>query len=104
MIEVDTNILVRYLVKDDPQQTREATDFLAKNQCMVLQTVLLETVWVLGSKNGYCWERGQIAARLRDMLGLPVIVVQRPGAVSQALAWYEAGMDFAKESPAGTLR
>ncbi len=48
MIEADTTILVRYLVKDDPQQTPEATDFLAKNQCMVWQTVLLETVWVLG--------------------------------------------------------
>lgn len=46
MIEVDTNVLVRYLTKDDAQQTREATDFLAANQCMVLQTVLLETVWV----------------------------------------------------------
>jgi predicted nucleic-acid-binding protein len=44
MIDVDTNILVRYIVKNDAEQTHVATAFLASKQCMVLQTVLLETV------------------------------------------------------------
>jgi len=48
MIAVDVNILVRYAVKDDPQQTIIATDFLAKNSGFILK-VLLELVWVLGS-------------------------------------------------------
>lgn len=95
MIEVDTNILVRYITKDDPQQTQVATDFLEANQCMVLHTVLLETVWVLGSKQGYGWGRSEIIERIRLALGLPNIAVQRPGAAHQALAWYESGMDFA---------
>jgi predicted nucleic-acid-binding protein len=34
MIGVDANILVRYAVKDDPQQTAQATDFLAKHRCL----------------------------------------------------------------------
>lgn len=62
---------------------------------MVLQTVLLETVWVLASKTGHHWERGQIVERIRNMIGLPNIIVQSPGTLSQALAWYESGMDFA---------
>jgi len=95
MIEVDTNVLVRYLTKDDPQQAQAATAFLAANPCMILQTVLLETVWVLGSKAGYQWERNRIVEQIRYLLGLPTVVVQRPAAVSQALAWYESGMDFA---------
>jgi predicted nucleic-acid-binding protein len=42
MIGVDVNIDVRYAVKDDPQQTILATDFLARHHCFILKTVLLE--------------------------------------------------------------
>ncbi|EDN70277.1 conserved hypothetical protein [Beggiatoa sp. PS] len=56
MIGIDVNILVRYAVKDEPQQTIIATDFLAKHTCFVLKTVLLELVWVLGSKSGLLWK------------------------------------------------
>ena len=94
MIEVDTNILVRHISQDDEQQSPEATTFLANNLCMVLQTVLLETVWVLGAKSGHGWERSKIIGEIREVLGLPNVVVQNPRAVVQALNWYEAGMDF----------
>lgn len=53
MIAVDTNILVRYAVKDDPQQTPLDTAFIKNNSCFFSKTVLLELVWVLSSKNGY---------------------------------------------------
>jgi predicted nucleic-acid-binding protein len=42
MIVVDTNILVRYAVKDDPEQTRIATNFLKQNECLISRTVILE--------------------------------------------------------------
>ena len=45
MIAVDTNILVRYAVKDDRHQTALATGFLAANQCYVLKTVLTARFW-----------------------------------------------------------
>lgn len=95
MIDVDTNVLVRYITKDDDEQAQEATVFLASNQCRVLQTVLLETVWVLGSKSGYNWERDHIIERIRKVIGLPNISIQQPRTASQALVWYELGMDFA---------
>lgn len=95
MIVVDTNILVRYAVKDDPQQTLTATRFLASHACLVIPTVLLETAWVLGSKSGYGLTREVVAERLRHIAGLPNVHVAEAAAIASALAWYEAGMDIA---------
>jgi predicted nucleic-acid-binding protein len=63
MIAVDTNILVRYAIKDDRNQTETATRFLRHNQCLLLPTVALETVWVLSSKKAYALQLG-LAERL----------------------------------------
>ena len=95
MIAVDTNILVRYLVKDDHGQTVLATKFLANNQCIVLKTVLLEVVWVLSSPAGYNLPRKIVHERLLHVLGLSCIETEDAGNVAQALNWYSKGMDFA---------
>lgn len=95
MIAVDTNILVRYLVKDDLVQARLATGFLAGNRCFVLKTVLLELVWVLSSSAGYCLPRETVHERLLHVLGLSCIETEEPANVAQALDWYAKGMDFA---------
>ncbi|MBN1614376.1 MAG: type II toxin-antitoxin system VapC family toxin [Deltaproteobacteria bacterium] len=94
MIAVDTNILVRYAVKDDRRQTALATRFLAANQCYVLKTVLLELVWVLSSPFGYRLDRAVVAGRVRHILGLPMIVMEEALEAAQAIDWYEKGMDF----------
>ncbi|WP_020396728.1 type II toxin-antitoxin system VapC family toxin [Thiolinea disciformis] len=95
MIELDTNVIVRYLSKDDEQQTEVATQLIMQNECLLLQTVLLETVWVLGSKRGHAWSREQIAENLKHLLGLPTLALQGLEQMYQTLRWYEAGMDFA---------
>ncbi len=95
MIAVDTNLLVRYAVKDDREQAALATDFLARNRCFVLKTVLLECAWVLSSAAGYNLPREIVHERLLHILGLPTIEMEDAPAVAQALAWYAAGMDFA---------
>jgi len=95
MIAVDTNILVRYLVKDDHGQAVLATDFLAKNRCFVLKSVLLEMVWVLSSPAGYNLPRKIVHERLLHLLGLPCIETEDAVNVAQALNWYSKGMDFA---------
>ena len=95
MIAVDTNILVRYLIKDDPAQTLRATDFLAKNRCFVLKSVLIEVVWVLSSSIGYNLLPETVHERLLHVLGLAVIETEDATDVAQALAWYAKGMDFA---------
>jgi predicted nucleic-acid-binding protein len=95
MIAVDTNILVRYAVKDDRRQTIKATEFLIHNQSRILKTVLLELVWVLSSSAGYNLSKTVVAERVRHLCGLPTIEVEDAVSVAQAVAWYEKGMDFA---------
>ena len=53
--------------------------------------MILELVWVLGS---YGCARDEIADALESVLGLPNFKVHNAAAVSAALAWYRAGMDF----------
>jgi predicted nucleic-acid-binding protein len=95
MIAVDTNILVRYSVKDDHKQTVTATEFLKNNTCRILKTVLLELAWVLSSQAGYNLTRNVVAERLRHVCGLPTITVEAANEAAQAIIWYEQGMDFA---------
>jgi predicted nucleic-acid-binding protein len=95
MIAVDTNLLVRYAVKDDREQAALATEFLANNHCFVPKTVLLECAWVLSSAAGYNLSREIVHQRLLHILGLPNVETEDAAAVAQALAWYASGMDFA---------
>lgn len=95
MIAVDTNVLVRYAVKDDREQAALATAFLARNRCFVLKSVLLELAWVLSSPAGYNLPRQTVHARLLHILGLPDVEAEDAANVAQALTWYAEGMDFA---------
>ena len=52
MIGLDTNVLVRYLAQDDPQQSALAVEFVEgscseKNPAFINHIVLCETAWVL---------------------------------------------------------
>jgi predicted nucleic-acid-binding protein len=94
-IAVDTNVVVRYALKDDLAQARAATAFLRENECVLLPTVVLESVWVMSSKRGYGLDADTVAERLRHLAGLPMIRVEQPHALAAALEWYQAGMDFA---------
>ena len=95
MIAIDTNILVRYAVKDDLEQTALATDFLRENSCFFSKTVLLELVWVLSSKNGYDLSREVVVERIRHIVGLENITTENDQHFATALEWYLMGMDFA---------
>ena len=58
MIGVDTNVLVRYIVQDDIEQSKDATRFIEKrisssNPGFINQIVLCELVWVLKRAYGY---------------------------------------------------
>jgi len=95
MIAVDTNILVRYLIKDDRKQAETATEFLKNNSSCILKTVLLELAWVLSSQSGYNLSRPVVTERLRHLCGLPTITVEAASEAAQAISWYEQGLDFA---------
>jgi predicted nucleic-acid-binding protein len=99
MIALDTNVLVRYIVRDDAKQTAAATR-LIESSCtpdspgIVSLVVLAELVWVLA--RGYRYRRSQIAGVLRKMLSADDLRVERSDLAWQALNRYESGeADFA---------
>lgn len=92
MIALDTNVLARYFLNDEPAQAKAAVKLLSKKQHYTAPpTVILELVWVL-SVNG-C-ERAQIVKALRVLLGLPNFKPKNFEALCYAVRWYEEGMDF----------
>lgn len=95
MITVDTNLVVRYLIKDDLVQTQLAIECFKNNQCLILKTVILETAWVLSSKQGYALSRDTIINRIQHLLKLPNVVIEDLNSIVLALHWYALGMDFA---------
>ncbi len=93
MISVDTNLLARFLLKDDPAQFRRAVAVLQADEDVLIPiTVLLELAWVLKARET---TREEILASLRGILALPHVRQQHGEAVRVALGWVDAGMDVA---------
>jgi predicted nucleic-acid-binding protein len=92
MIAIDTNILIRFVVNDDPDQFRRAKAFLAGNDVVLLTTVVLECEWVL--RSGYDYSREQIGAALVGLFGLPRVTLQDRTTLLWALHGYQNGMEF----------
>ena len=47
MLAIDTNVVVRYLVRDDVAQLKRATEITENNEVFVAPKVVSETEWVL---------------------------------------------------------
>lgn len=93
MIAVDTNVVVRIIVNDDPRQTSRAEKLVEVNQVLLLTTVLLESEWVLRSMYGLSRER--VHATLLGFCALPNVHIEETGRVEKALNLYRDGFDFA---------
>jgi len=98
VIGLDTNVLVRYVMQDDPRQSPRATrliDSLAPQAPgYVSLVVLVELVWVLRSNYGLA--RGQVATVLETLLRSKELLIERAETLAQALERFEsAGADFA---------
>jgi predicted nucleic-acid-binding protein len=99
MIAIDTNVLVRYIVQDDPAQAAAATRFFedeltVETPGFVPSLVLAELVWVLA--HGYRYSRAQIADVVEHTLAVGVLTHERPDASLRALSGYRSlGVDFA---------
>jgi predicted nucleic-acid-binding protein len=92
MISLDTNILARFLLKDDATQFKQARDLLNRPDVYTAPpTVMLELVWVLES---YDCTRAEVLLGLRALLGLPNFKPKSFEALCQTIKCYEAGMDF----------
>ena len=67
MTGLDTNVLLRYLVRDEPTQAARAARELERDERFLVGSVVLcELVWVL--ETGYGFSRTEIAATLEKIL------------------------------------
>ena len=93
MVAVDTNVLVRFLVRDDRRQAERAAALIRGTSIWISKTVLLETEWVLRSLYGFPDEAR--AEALQAMAGLETVYLEDELAVAKALAWFQEGLEFA---------
>jgi len=92
-VTVDTNVLVRGIVRDDESQARTAERVLRQATLIaVTLPTLCEFVWVLRSL--YDLPDADIAAAVQTLLTTANVVCNRPAAEA-GLAMLQAGGDFA---------
>jgi predicted nucleic-acid-binding protein len=99
VICLDTNVLVRFLVEDDEQQSAEASRLIERaaesaKPLFVPQIVLCELVWVLSY--AYRRRREEIVEVLQQLRRAAQLVIEAPDQVQRAIESYAAGAgDFA---------
>jgi predicted nucleic acid-binding protein len=93
MLAIDTNIVVRYLTADHPEQSPKAKALIDSKEVFVCTTVLLESEWVLRSVYGF--SAVEVAKALGAFAGLPSVNLEDAALTAKALDWAARGMDFA---------
>jgi predicted nucleic-acid-binding protein len=106
MIGLDTNVLLRYLVQDDPIQSRKATEVIERRVTredpgFVSVVCLLEIVWVL--KSLYRRSRQEIADHIEMMLAADSLEVQNEQEVYQAVVALRNGSGTFEDALIGAL-
>ncbi len=100
MTGLDTNVLVRYLVQDDPVQAALATEAItALTEAApgwISREVMIETVWVL--ERAYRLSRSDIADAIDGLLAARALVVEESDRVGLAAQrWRAGGAGFADQ-------
>lgn len=93
MIGLDTNVLVRFLTQDDPEQGRLASDLVAGlsevDPGYVCREVMVELVWVL--ERAYRLSRPEIADALDALLAARELMIEAADRVGLAAQRYRQG-------------
>jgi predicted nucleic-acid-binding protein len=95
MIGLDTNVLVRYIVQDDPMQAGIATTFIethctAETPGFICNIVLVELVWVL--ERGYEYDKKSILTVLKQVAVTSELRLENSTLAWQAIMDYENGI------------
>jgi len=99
MLGIDTNVLVRFLVRDDENQFEKARKLIrrevaAGHRVFVNQLVLMETEWVLRSR--YAVPKNQILEAISGLLNSTDIQFEDEPSIEETLfIWKESDADFA---------
>lgn len=93
MIALDTNVLVRFLVQDEPREGALATELVALCSRMkkgfICREVLVELVWVL--EDAYRFERAKIAEALDGLLAAEEFMVEAADTLAVVVNDYRHG-------------
>lgn len=91
MIALDTNILIRYLTRDDEPQWEQSVKIIESGElCFISNLVLCEVIWVLRSKS-YQFSKEEITNTLEMMLQCPVFEWENRSVVYQSLQRFKQG-------------
>src|SRR5208282_565788 len=106
MVGLDTNVLLRYLVQDDPAQSLRATEIVERRLTrrvpgFVSLVSILEIVWVLGSL--YKRSRLEIAGHVEMILAADTLEVQNEQEVYQAVVALRNGTGTFEDALIGGL-
>jgi predicted nucleic-acid-binding protein len=99
VIALDANVIVRYLLRDDPKQAKQAKALVDRldrddEQAYVSDVVLCEVVWVLRSVYGF--GREQIGAVLRQLIAARQLTFDSSDRLLRAVRAFDTGKgDFA---------
>jgi predicted nucleic-acid-binding protein len=99
MLGIDTNVLVRFLVRDEEAQFEKARKLLKRElatgkRVFINQLVLLETEWVLRSRYGL--SKTQLIETISGLLDALDVQFEDESAVEEALfIWKDSAADFA---------
>lgn len=97
MIGLDTNVLVRYIMQDDPKQAQKASKLLESltptAPGFVTLVTVVELFWVLSSAYGLT--RAQLVEALYALIRAKQLVVEQKDQVVRALRVYDtSSADF----------
>jgi predicted nucleic-acid-binding protein len=106
MTGLDTNVLVRYLVRDDKGQADRASSYIREatangESCYINHIVLCELVWVLES--AYEYKKNEIADVLEKILMTKQFEIQAKDIVRQAVHDYRQGGGDIADHLIGTI-
>lgn len=99
MLGIDTNVLVRYLVRDDEPKFEKVRklfkrEVAAGRRVLVSQLVILETEWVLRSRYGLA--KAEIVSVISGLLDATDVTIEDEATLEEAIyIWKENRADFA---------
>jgi predicted nucleic-acid-binding protein len=93
MTSLDTNVIIRYLVGDNAEQSKAARDLIDRltsdNPGFICREVAIETAWVL--ERSYRFTRDQVAYALMDLTASDTLLVENSDDVAAAAHRYRQG-------------
>lgn len=106
MIGLDTNILVRHLVQDDPVQSPKATALIEErlteaNPGFISTVVMVETAWVL--ERSYALAAHEIAGAIERILQIESLLVENQPEVFTAMTALKEGRGSFADALVGAI-